>query len=410
MYHIDIMTLFPDVVGDMLCESILGRGQERGYIRIECHQIRDYTLNKQRQVDDYPYGGGRGAVMQADPLYQCWKHICDEAGERIHTIYMSPAGRTFCQADARRLKEDYSRLILVCGHYEGIDERFIEECVDEEISLGDFVMTGGEIPAMAVADAVCRLVPGVLSDPSCYENESHWNGMLEAPQYSRPEVWHDRAVPPILLSGNHAKVDLWRRKQSLLRTRQRRPDLYDQWCATHPITQIPRWKRTERAQLIKTDAQLDAAAKLFAEGCRTVCRDVCTEAGLAEYTSEVMRQRLEEERKAGWAFYLHTTSDTPDGMVGVCHKTGEIGHLFVTQSARGSGIGTKLLDFARKKLAEHARPWLAVLDVNTAAIGLYRRMGYLPDGVRNMYQPGVDVAFCKPCKELVMRYQPQDQG
>ena len=215
MYRIDIMTLFPDVVGDMLCESILGRGQERGYIRIECHQIRDYTLNKQRQVDDYPYGGGRGAVMQADPLYQCWKHICDEAGERIHTIYMSPAGKTFCQADARRLKADYDRLILVCGHYEGIDERFIEECVDEEISLGDFVMTGGEIPAMAVADAVCRLVPGVLSDPSCYE------------QYSRPEVWHGRAVPPILLSGNHAKVDQWRRKQSILRTRTRRPDLYE---------------------------------------------------------------------------------------------------------------------------------------------------------------------------------------
>ena len=217
MYWIDIMTLFPDVVGDMLCESILGRGQERGYIRIQCHQIRDYTLNKQRQVDDYPYGGGRGAVMQADPLYQCWKHICDEAGERVHTIYMSPAGKTFCQADARRLRDDYDRLILVCGHYEGIDERFIEECVDEEISLGDFVMTGGEIPAMAVADAVCRLVPGVLSDPSCYENESHWSGMLEAPQYSRPEVWHDRAVPSILLSGNHAKVDQWRRKQSILR-------------------------------------------------------------------------------------------------------------------------------------------------------------------------------------------------
>ena len=164
--------------------------------------------------------------MQADPLYQCWKHICDEAGERIHTIYMSPAGRTFCQADARRLKEDYSRLILVCGHYEGIDERFIEECVDEEISLGDFVMTGGEIPAMAVADAVCRLVPGVLSDPSCYENESHWNGMLEAPQYSRPEVWHDRSVPPILLSGHHANVEKWRRKQGILRTYRRRPDLY----------------------------------------------------------------------------------------------------------------------------------------------------------------------------------------
>ena len=120
MYRIDIMTLFPDVVGDMLCESVLGRGQERGYIRVECHQIRDYTVNKQKQVDDYPYGGGRGAVMQADPLFRCWEHICDEAGERVHTIYMSPAGKTFTQADARRLKDDYQRLILVCGHYEGI--------------------------------------------------------------------------------------------------------------------------------------------------------------------------------------------------------------------------------------------------------------------------------------------------
>ena len=226
MYHIHIMTLFPDVVGDMLCESILGRAQERGFIRIDCHQIRDYTLNKQKQVDNYPYGGGRGAVMQADPLYQCWKHICDEEGARIHTIYMSPCGRTFCQDDARRLKADYEKLILVCGHYEGIDQRFIDECVDEEISIGDFVMTGGEIPAMAVADAVCRLVPGVLSAPSCYENESHWNGMLEAPQYSRPEIWHDRAVPPVLLSGHHVNVEKWRRKQSILRTKQRRPDLY----------------------------------------------------------------------------------------------------------------------------------------------------------------------------------------
>ncbi len=129
MYRIDIMTLFPDVVGDMLCESVLGRGQERGYIRVECHQIRDYTVNKQKQVDNYPYGGGRGAVMQADPLYRCWEHICQDAGERVHTIYMSPAGRTFTQSDARRLKDGYSRLILVCGHYEGVDERFLEECV-----------------------------------------------------------------------------------------------------------------------------------------------------------------------------------------------------------------------------------------------------------------------------------------
>ncbi len=225
--RIDIMTLFPETVGDMMSDSILGRGQERGYIRIECHQIRDYTTNKQRQVDDYPYGGGRGCVMQAQPLHDCWKHICDEAGFRIHTIYMSPCGKVFTQDDARRLKDDYERLILVCGHYEGVDQRFIDECVDEEISLGDFVLTGGEIPAMAVADAVCRLVPGVLPDEECYVDESHWNGLLEYPQYSRPEVWHDRAVPEILLTGHHANIAKWRRKQSIIRTRIRRPDMYN---------------------------------------------------------------------------------------------------------------------------------------------------------------------------------------
>ncbi len=225
--RIDIMTLFPDTVGDVLSESIIGRGQERGYVRIECHQIRDYTTNKQNQVDDYPYGGGRGCVMQAQPLYDCWRHICEEAGKRVHTIYMSPCGKVFKQADAKRLRDDYDRLILVCGHYEGIDQRFIDECVDEEISLGDFVLTGGEIAALAVADAVCRLVPGVLPDEECFTNESHWDGMLEYPQYSRPETWNGRSVPPVLLSGHHANIEKWRRKQSIIRTRLRRPDMYE---------------------------------------------------------------------------------------------------------------------------------------------------------------------------------------
>ena len=224
--RIDIMTLFPDTVGDMMYESILGRAQERGYIRIEAHQIRDYTTQKQNQVDDYPYGGGHGAILQADPLYRCWEHLCDEAAAPVHTIYLTPCGHVFRQEDAKRLK-DYGHIILVCGHYEGIDERFIEECVDEEISIGDFVLTGGEIPAMAVADAVCRLVPGVLSDAECFEDESHWDGLLEYPQYSRPEVWHGLAVPPILLSGHHANVAKWRRKQAILRTRRRRPDMYE---------------------------------------------------------------------------------------------------------------------------------------------------------------------------------------
>ena len=178
--------------------------------------------------------------MQADPLYQCWKHICEEAGERVHTIYLSPAGRTFRQGDARRLKDSYQRLILVCGHYEGIDERFVEECVDEEISLGDFVLTGGEIPAMAVADAVCRMVPGVLPDAECFEEESHWNGLLEYPQYSRPAEWHGRAVPEILLSGDHAKVAAWRKKESYKRTMTRRPDLFANFDETKLTTKAER--------------------------------------------------------------------------------------------------------------------------------------------------------------------------
>ncbi|MCL2078989.1 MAG: tRNA (guanosine(37)-N1)-methyltransferase TrmD [Oscillospiraceae bacterium] len=223
--RIDIMTLFPDVVGDMLCESILGRGQERGYIRVECHQIRNFAANKQMQVDDYPYGGGRGCVMLAEPLYRCWQHICDEAGGKIHTIYMSPAGKVFTQKDARRLAAEHGRLIIVCGRYEGIDERFIDKCVDEEISVGDFVLTGGEIPAMAVADAVCRLVPGVLPDEECFINESHWDGLLEYPQYTRPEVWQGLEVPKVLLSGHHENIANWRREMSLERTRIRRPDM-----------------------------------------------------------------------------------------------------------------------------------------------------------------------------------------
>ncbi len=225
--RIDILTLFPDTLGDVLSESILGRAQERGFIRIEAHQIRDYTSNKQNQVDDYPYGGGRGAIMQADPLYRCWEAVCDEAGGPVHTIYLSPCGHTFRQADAIRLSK-MENLILVCGHYEGIDQRFIDECVDEEISLGDFVLTGGEIAAMAVTDAVCRMVPGVLADPECFEDESHFNGLLEYPQYTRPEEYMGMKVPEILLSGHHANIEKWRREQSILRTLLRRPELLEE--------------------------------------------------------------------------------------------------------------------------------------------------------------------------------------
>ena len=223
--RIDFLTLFPDAVLAMMNESILGRAQAAGLIEIHAHQIRDYTANRQNQVDDYPYGGGRGAIMQADPLYRAWQAACDECAAPVHTIYLSPCGTTFTQTEAKRLVQ-YDNLILVCGHYEGVDERFLDECVDEELSLGDFVLTGGELPAMAVADCVCRMVPGVLGGEECFTDESHWDGLLEYPQYSRPAQWHGRAVPEVLLSGDHAAVDRWRRIRSLIRTRKRRPDLW----------------------------------------------------------------------------------------------------------------------------------------------------------------------------------------
>ena len=178
--RIDILTLFPDAVEASLKISILGRAEKKGILDIHAVQIRDYTENKQQQVDDYPYGGGWGCVMMAQPLKSCLENIMSTAdGLRSRVIYMSPQGKPYTQETAKRLRNDYDHLVLVCGHYEGIDERFIEECVDEEISLGDFVLTGGEIAAMAVADSVCRLVPGVLADEQCYTGESHWDGLLE---------------------------------------------------------------------------------------------------------------------------------------------------------------------------------------------------------------------------------------
>ena len=226
--RIDIMTLFPDTMNAVLHESILGRAAKKGIIEVNCVQIRDYTENKQCQVDDYPYGGGWGCVMMAQPLKSCLDDVMSTAKDRkSRVIYMSPQGKPYDQQTARRLRDEYDHLVLVCGHYEGIDERFIEQCVDEEISIGDFVLTGGEIAAMAVADSVCRLVPGVLSDEECFTGESHWDGVLEYPQYTRPEVWEGRAVPEVLLQGNHAAVDEWRRKKSLERTMDKRPDMFE---------------------------------------------------------------------------------------------------------------------------------------------------------------------------------------
>lgn len=224
--RIDIATLFPDMCEAVLSESIVGRARKAGYIEAQCHNIRDYTLNKHRRVDDVPYGGGRGMVMQADPIYRCFEAVCELLGTKPHAIYMSPKGKTLTQQRAVELSK-MDNLFLLCGHYEGIDQRILDTIIDEEISIGDYVLTGGELPALVLTDTIARMCPGVLPETVCFEEESHFNGLLEYPHYSRPEVWHDMAVPPVLLSGHHKNIAEWRLAQSLEITKERRPDLYD---------------------------------------------------------------------------------------------------------------------------------------------------------------------------------------
>ena len=224
--RIDIMTLFPEMCEAVLSESIIGRARERGFVDIHCVNIRDFTADKHNRVDDAPYGGGMGMLMQAQPIYDCYQSLCENAEERPHLVYMSPQGQTLTQEKVKSLAK-MPHLVLLCGHYEGVDERILDEIVDEEISIGDYVLTGGELPAMVLADAVCRMLDGVLPNDEAKSLESHYNGLLEYPQYTRPPVWHGVSVPDVLLSGHHENIEKWRHEQSLLRTFLRRPDLLE---------------------------------------------------------------------------------------------------------------------------------------------------------------------------------------
>ena len=212
--RIEIATLFPEMCEAVLGESIVGRARKADKIYVRCRQIREYTQDKHRRVDDTPYGGGMGMVMQCEPIYNCYTAVCDEFGTKPHTIYMSPKGRVLNQQRAVELSK-MDDILIICGHYEGVDQRVIDKIVDEEISIGDYVLTGGELPACVLVDAVARMCPGVLSDDLCFEDESIYSGLLEYPQYTRPEVWEGESVPSVLLSGHHKNISEWRLRQSL---------------------------------------------------------------------------------------------------------------------------------------------------------------------------------------------------
>ena len=224
--RIDIATLFPDMCEAVLGESIIGRARKAGKIELHCHQIRDYSLDKHRRVDDTPYGGGMGMVMQAEPIYRCFLGVTENMEKKPHVIYMSPKGSVFTQKKAIELSQ-MENIFIICGHYEGVDQRVIDKIVDEEISIGDYVLTGGELPAMTVCDAVARMCPGVLSAEECFTEESHYSGLLEYPHYTRPEVWEGMEVPAVLLTGHHKNIAAFRHEEAVRITAERRPDMLE---------------------------------------------------------------------------------------------------------------------------------------------------------------------------------------
>lgn len=256
--HFHVMTLFPEMIMEGLSKSIIGRAQQKECISLDAVNIRDYTLDKHKKVDDYPYGGGAGMLMQAQPVYDAYRAVLESIHSRgacpdrkVRVIYMTPQGEVFSQQKAVELAKEED-LIFLCGHYEGIDERVLEEIVTDYISIGDYVLTGGELPAMVMIDTISRLVPGVLNNGESAQTESHSDGLLEYPQYSRPEVWHEKTVPDVLLSGHHANIEKWRHEQALLRTQQRRPDMYSAYMEAHPLLP-PKRRRRKSANAVNKE-------------------------------------------------------------------------------------------------------------------------------------------------------------
>ena len=226
MIRFDVLTLFPDMFRSVLGDSIIARAEKNGLIELNFINIRDFSTNKHKKTDDYPYSGGGGMLMTPQPIYDAYQSIVKDLDYKPYTIYMSPQGSVFKQKKAVELSK-HEHIVILCGHYEGIDQRIIDMLVDEEISIGDFVLTGGEIPAMAVIDAVSRMIPGVLASEGAYENESHFSGLLEHPQYTRPEEFMGRKIPDVLISGHHAKIEEWKRLEAIRNTFNKRPDMLE---------------------------------------------------------------------------------------------------------------------------------------------------------------------------------------
>jgi len=286
-----ILTLFPDMIMQGLSTSIIGKAKENGLISIEAVNIRDFTENKHKKVDDYPYGGGAGMLMQAQPVYDAWKSVADKIGKKPRTVYLTPQGQTFSQPMAKELAKEED-LVLLCGHYEGIDERVLEEIVTDYMSIGDYVLTGGELPAMVMVDSISRMVPGVLTNEESGSTESFEGNLLEYPQYSRPEVWMGKAVPEVLLSGNAKNIRVWRKEAAIARTKERRPDMYAKYEALDKCREVLMKQKLHHMDMIELISRGNAEL-VYADG-GTIC--------LYDVVSGI---------------YFHTTEDVSKGRTGI---------------------------------------------------------------------------------------------
>lgn len=338
-----ILTLFPDMIMQGLSASIIGKAKENGLISVEAVNIRDFTANKHKKVDDYPYGGGAGMLMQAQPVYDAWKSIADKVGSRPRTVYLTPQGETFSQPMAKELAQE-ENLVLLCGHYEGIDERVLEEIVTDYVSIGDYVLTGGELPAMVMVDAVSRMVPGVLTNEESGMSESFEGNLLEYPQYSRPEIWMGKAVPEVLLSGNQKNIRAWRKEEAVSRTRERRPDMYMKYEALEKCCAVLQKQKLSHMDMTELIAR--GQAELVYHNAATVC--------LYDVVSGI---------------YFHTTDSEAHGRIGL-EKIKE-------HAVRRGGV-VDCMTLHQEYMRGHASEILGVSPFMVCDMAVYTRKEKLP--------------------------------
>ncbi len=362
-----VMTLFPAMIDQVLNESIIGRARANGLIDIECLNIRDFTLDKHRRVDDYPFGGGGGMLMQCQPIYDCHQKILQTNSERPHTIYLSPRGKILTQKKAKELSA-LPHLAILCGHYEGVDQRVLDEIIDEEISIGDYVLTGGELPACVLIDCIARMIPGVLADENSYSCESHYNGLLEHPQYTQPRCWMEREVPALLTEGNHRLIEKWKLEQSIQITKKMRPDLYRR--------PVPDGKRLRFAT--EQDRQVLIDMMLAFYNSPGVLHTIPTKnfentlSALFEGDPYVNAYIIQFERKiAGYCLLSHTYSNEAGGF------TVWIEELYVSPDFRGHKLGDKALRQIIELYKDTAARFrLEVTADNKIAKSIYYRLGF----------------------------------